>query len=101
MVDDHKPLDIKRKEFHTLPVSAWSINNIPLVRYHDYGNILYRAAFIAFGISEKDLFLGANRHQILKSGLEESKDNYSIKRGKNIYNHSIIRNQVSNTMRYV
>jgi hypothetical protein len=56
MVDDHKPLDIKRKEFHTLPVSAWSINNIPLVRYHDYGNILYRTAVIAFGISEKDLF---------------------------------------------
>jgi hypothetical protein len=99
MVDDHKPLDIKRKEFHPSAVSAWSIYNNTLVLYDDYDNIFYGAADIASGISEKDLFWGANLNQILKSGLEESKDNYSIKRGKNIYNHSIIRNQVSNTMR--
>ena len=101
MVDDYKPLDIKRKEFRPSVVSEWSIYNNTLVRYDDYGNILYGAAGTAFGISEKDLFRGANWNQILKSGLDESKDSYSIKRGINIYNNSIVRKQVSNTMRYV
>jgi hypothetical protein len=101
MVNDYKPLDIKRKEFHPSAVSEWSIYNNTLVRYDDYGNILYGAAGTAFGISEKDLFWGANWNQILKSGLDESKDTYSIKRGINIYNNSIVRKQVSNTMRYV
>ena len=55
----------------------------------------------AFGISEKDLFRRANWNQILKSGLDESKDTYSIKRGKNIYTNSIVRKQNSNTLRYV
>jgi len=101
MVNDYKPLDIKRKEFHPSAVSEWSIYNNTLVRYDDYGNILYGAAGTAFGISEKDLFRGANWNQILKSGLDESKDTYSIKRGINIYNNSIVRKQVSITMRYV
>ena len=60
-----------------------------------------RRAGTAFGISEKDLFRGANWNQILKSGLDESKDTYSIKRGINIYNNSIVRKQNSNTLRYV
>jgi hypothetical protein len=101
MVNDYKPLDIKRKEFHPSAVSEWSIYNNTLVRYDDYGNILYGAAGNAFGISEDDLFLGANWNQILKSGLDESKDTYSIKRGINIYNNYIVRKQVSNTMHYV
>lgn len=101
MVNDYKPLDIKRKEFHPSAVSEWSIYNNTLVRYDDYGNILYGAAGTAFGISEKDLFWGANWNQILKSGLDESKDTYSINRGINIYNNSIVRKQVTNTIRYV
>jgi hypothetical protein len=101
MVNDYKPLDIKRKKFHPSAVSEWSIYNNTLVRYDDYGNILYGAAGTAFGISEKDLFWGANWNQILKSGLDESKDTYSILRGINIYNNSFARKQNSNTMRYV
>jgi hypothetical protein len=101
MVNDYKPLDIKRKEFHPSAVSEWSIYNNTLVRYDDYGNILYGAAGSAFGISENDLFWGANWNQILKTGLDESKDTYSIKRGINLYNKSIFRKQVSNTGRYV
>ncbi len=100
MVDDYKPLDIKRKEFRPSAVSEWSVYNNTLLRYDDYGNILYGAAGTAFGIAEKDLFRGANWNQILKSGLDESKDTYSIKRGINIYNNSIGRKQVSNTIRY-
>jgi len=101
MVNDYKHLDIKRKEFHPSAVSEWSIYNNTLVRYDDYGNILYGAAGTAFGISEKDLFRGANWNQIFKSGLDESKDTYSIKRGIDIYNNSIVRKQVSNAMCYV
>jgi hypothetical protein len=101
MVNDYKHLDIKRKEFHPSAVSEWSIYNDTLVRYDDYGNILYGAAGTAFGISEKDLFRGANWNQIFKSGLDESKDTYSIKRGIDIYNNSIVRKQVSNAMCYV
>ena len=101
MVNDYKPLDIKRKEFHPSAVSEWSIYNNTLVRYDDYGNILYGAAGTAFGISGKDLFWGANWNQILKSGLDESKDTYSINRGINIYNNSIVRKQVTKTIRYV
>ena len=101
MVNDYKHLDIKRNEFHPSAVREWSIYNNTLVRYDDYGNILFGAAGTAFGISEKDLFRGANWNQILKSGLDESKDTYSIKRGINIYNNSIVRKQVPNKMRYV
>lgn len=89
MVNDYKPLDIKRKEFHPSAVSEWSIYNNTLVRYDDYGNILYGAVGTAFGISEPDLFFGANMNQILKSGLDESKDTYSIQRGIAIYNNHI------------
>jgi len=91
MVDDHKPLDIKRKEFHPSAVSEWSIYNGTLVRYDDYGNILYGAVGKAFGIKEEDLFFWANMNQILKSGLDESKDTFSIKRGIAIYNNHIAR----------
>ncbi len=91
MVDDHKPLDIKRKEFHPSAVSEWSIYNKTLVRYDDYGNILYGAVGTAFGITEEDLFFGANLNQILKNGLDESKDTFSIKRGISIYKNYIAR----------
>jgi Bacterial toxin 44 len=101
MVNDYKHLDIKRKKFHPSAVSEWSIYNNTLVRYDDYGNILYGAAGTAFGISRRDLFFGANINQIVKSGLDESKDTFSIQRGINIYNNSIVRKQVSNTMDYV
>lgn len=94
MVDDYKPLDIKRVEFDPSAVSEWSIYNNTLVRYDDYGNILYGAVGTAFGISKRDLFLGANLNQILKSGLDESKDTFSIQRGIVIYNSSIARKQV-------
>ena len=101
MVDDHKPLDIKRKEFHPSAVSEWSIYNNTLVRYDDYGNILYGAVGTAFGISGEDLFYGANVNQILKSGLDESKDTYSIQRGISIYNNHFARKQLSNPLLYV
>jgi hypothetical protein len=101
MVNDYKHLDIKRKKFHPSAVSEWSIYNDTLVRYDDYGNILFGAAGTAFGISRRDLFFGANINQIVKSGLDESKDTFSIQKGINIYNNSIVRKQVSNTMRYV
>jgi hypothetical protein len=85
MVDDYKPLDIKRKSFHPSAVSEWSIYNNTLVRYDDYGNILYGAAGTAFGLNETELLLGANLNQIFKGGLDESKDTYSIQRGINMY----------------
>lgn len=91
MVDDYKPLDIKRTSFHPSVVSEWSIYNNTLVRYDDYGNILYGAVGTAFGITEEDLFFWANMNQILKSGLDESKDTFSIKRGIAIYNNHIAR----------
>jgi len=91
MVDDHKPLDIKRSEFHLSAISEWSIYNKTSVRYDDYGNILYGAVGTAFGIKEEDLFFGANLNQILKSGLDESKDTFSIKRGIAIYKNHIAR----------
>jgi len=40
-------------------------------------------------------------NQILKSGLDESKDTYSIQRGIAIYNKHIARKQLSNPMLYV
>jgi hypothetical protein len=101
MVNDYKPLDIKRKEFHPSAVSEWSIYDNTLVRYDDYGNILFGAVGTAFGISRRDLFFGANINQILKSGLGESKDTFSILRGIEIYNNSVVRKQVSNAMLYV
>lgn len=94
MVNDYKPLDIKRKEFDPSAVSEWSIYNNTLVRYDDYGNILFGAAGTAFGISTRDLFFGANINQILKSGLDESKDTHSIQRGIALYNNSLARKQV-------
>lgn len=85
MVDDKKPLDIKRTSFNPSVVSEWSIYENTLVRYDDYGNILYGAAGAAFELSENTLLLGANVNQILKDGLDESKDTFSIKRGIKIY----------------
>ena len=101
MVNDYKPLDIKRKQFHPSAVSEWSIYNNTLVRYDDYGNILYGAVGTAFGITEEDLFFGANMNQILKSGLDESKDTFSIKRGLAIYNNHIAQKQHSKSALYV
>jgi len=101
MVNDCKPLDIKRKLFHPSAVSEWSIYNNTLVRYDDYGNILFGAAGTAFGISRRELFFGANINQIVKSGLDESKDTFSIQRGINIYNNYTARKQFSNPMKYV
>lgn len=86
MVNDHKPLDIKRKGFRPSAVSKWSIYHNTFLRYDDYGNFLYGAVGKAMGISEINLFWGANWNQIIKSGLDERKDTYSIKSGINIYN---------------
>jgi hypothetical protein len=91
----------KRKLFHPSAISEWSIYIKTLVRYDDYGNILFGAAGTAFGISRRELFFGANINQIVKSGLDESKDTFSIQRGINIYNNSIVRKQFSNAIKYV
>lgn len=84
-VDDKKLLDIKENVFHPSIVSEWSIYGDTLVRYDDYGNILYGAIGTAFGFSEKRLLFAANINQIIKDGLDENKDEYSIKRGIEIY----------------
>jgi hypothetical protein len=84
-VDDKKTLDIKNNVFHPSNVSEWSIYDDTLLRYDDYGNILYGAVGTAFGFSEKRLLIAANINQIIKDGLDENKDEYSIKRGIEIF----------------
>lgn len=85
MVDDNKPLDIKNKNWKPSIKGEWSIYNNTLMRYDDYGNILYGCAGAAFGLNERTLLFGGNFNQILKSGFDDTKDVYSIKRGIAIY----------------
>lgn len=88
MVDDGKPLDIKRSSWSPVIKGEWSKYNNTLVRYDDYGNILYGAVGSAFGLSERFLLIGANLNQLKKTGFDDSKDVYSIKRGIAIYNNN-------------
>ena len=46
--------------------------------------MLFRSG-AAFGLSEETLLLGANLNQVKKTGFDEDKDTYSIKRGIAIY----------------
>ncbi len=85
MVNDGKQLDIKKSEWAPKYKGEWSKYNDTLVRYDDYGNILYGAAGAAFGIEEMLLLSGANLNQLKKSGFDDLKDSYSIKRGVAIY----------------
>ena len=94
MVDDNKPLDIKRKSFRPSVIGEWSIYNKTIMRYDDYGNMLYGAAGTAFGFSENVLLFGANLNQLSKSGLDESKDTYAIRRGIAIYKKHLSNNHI-------
>jgi hypothetical protein len=46
---------------------------------------LYGAAGAAFDLNERTLLFSGNFNQILKSGFDDTKDVYSIKRGIAIY----------------
>lgn len=85
MVNDNKPLDIKNNKWHPSIKGEWSKYNNTLMRYDDYGNILYGAAGAAFGLEENTLLLGGNINQIFKSGFDDSKDVFSIKIGIALY----------------
>jgi hypothetical protein len=89
MVSDGQELDIKSKKWNARIKGEWSKYNNSLVRYDDYGNILYGAAGMAFGISESVLFAGANLNQMTKTGFDDEKDTFSIQRGIDLY-HKII-----------
>jgi len=84
-VTDNAILDIKSKDYPIKRISEWSLYNNTLVRYDDYGNILYGAAGAAFGFSLWLLIMGANINQFIKSGPDEDKDKYSIMRGFKSY----------------
>lgn len=88
MVDDGKQLDIKNGRWAPKFRGEWSKYQNTLVRYDDYGNILYGAAGSAFGIDESTLLAGANLNQLQKTGFDEEKDFFSIKRGINLYKSS-------------
>jgi hypothetical protein len=92
MVNDSKPLDIKKLNWSHAVRGEWSKYNDTLVRYDDYGNILYGAAGAAFGLDETTLLSGANLNQLKKTGFDDEKDSYSIKRGIAIYKNNF--NQV-------
>jgi hypothetical protein len=85
MVNDGKTLDIKKTNWSPAIKGEWSKYNDTLVRYDDYGNILYGAAGAAFGLDETSLLTGANLNQLKKTGFDDEKDSYSIKRGIAIY----------------
>lgn len=88
MVNDGKPLDIKKLSWSPAIKGEWSKYNDTLVRYDDYGNILYGAAGAAFGLEERYLLTGANLNQLKKTGFDDIKDSYSIKRGIAIYKNN-------------
>ncbi|MDQ3192998.1 MAG: polymorphic toxin type 44 domain-containing protein [Bacteroidota bacterium] len=85
MVTDNAPFDIKQNRFHPKRVGEWSWYKGTLVRYDDYGNILYGAVGKAFGFSDNWLTFGSHINQLTKSGLDEGKDSFSIQRGIDIY----------------
>lgn len=66
MVNDGKPLDIKKLNWSQAVKGEWSKYKDTLVRYDDYGNILYGAAGTAFGLDETTLLSGANLNQLKK-----------------------------------
>jgi hypothetical protein len=96
MVSDGQELDIKSKKWKASIKGEWSKYNNTLVRYDDYGNILYGAAGTAFGISESVLFAGANLNQMSKTGFDDEKDTYSIQRGIDLY-YKIISGNLNQT----
>ena len=85
MVNDGKPLDIKNKDWKPKFKGEWSVYNNTLLRYDDYGNILYGAAGAAFGLDKFTLIVGANLNQITKTGFDDEKDTKSILRGIRLY----------------
>lgn len=85
MVTDKAPFDIKQNMYHPKRVGEWSWYKGTLVRYDDYGNILYGAGGTAFGFGHGRLLVGANINQLTKFGLDDQKDTYSIKRGIDLY----------------
>jgi hypothetical protein len=91
LFNDGKLLDIKKTDWSPSMKGEWSKFNNTLVRYDDYGNILYGAAGSAFGLDESILLAAANLNQLKKTGFDDEKDLYSIKRGitiyKNYFNH--------------
>ncbi len=88
MVNDGKHLDIKKSSWSPAIKGEWSKYNDTLLRYDDYGNILYGAAGAAFGLEERHLLTGANLNQLKKTGFDDIKDSYSIKRGTAIYKNN-------------
>jgi hypothetical protein len=72
MVNDDKPLDIKKSSWSPAIKGEWSKYNDTLLRYDDYGNILYGAAGAAFGLDESYLLTGANLNQLKKTGFDLS-----------------------------
>lgn len=85
MVNDKKPLDMKNAAWAPSYKGEWSKYNDTFIRYDDYGNILYGVAGAAFGIDESTLLAGANLNQLKKTGFDDEKDSYSIKRSIAIY----------------
>ncbi len=85
MVTDNAPFDIKQNLYHPRRVGEWSWYKGTLVRYDDYGNILYGAGGSAFGFGQSRLLAGANINQLTKFGLDDQKDRLSIKRGIDLY----------------
>jgi len=86
-VKDNAWMDIKQKgkPYHPSVIGEWSWFRGTLVRYDDYGNILYGSAGRAFGFSNEWLKSGAHINQIGKGGIDAGKDTYSIQRGYDLY----------------
>ncbi len=84
-VDDGKWMDIKRGPYHPSIKGEWSWYNGTLVRYDDYGNMLFGSAGRAFGFSQLWLKTGAFINQAGKGGIDAGKDVFSIKRGYEMY----------------
>jgi len=82
-VDDNAPFDIKNGKYHPKYIGEWSWFNGNILRYDDYGNMLYGAIGVAFGFSDFYLQLGANINQLGKTGFDDGKDTYSIDKGIN------------------
>jgi len=68
-------------------IGEFSFYNGRLVRYDDYGNMLYGACGTAFGFGQSRLLLAANVNQIMKLGFDDAHDVFNIKRGIQIYNN--------------
>ena len=84
---DGAPFDIKLSSYHPGRIGEFSFYNGRLVRYDDYGNMLYGACGTAFGFGQSRLLLAANVNQIMKLGFDDAHDVFNIKRGIQIYNN--------------